>query len=431
MIAALAAAVSLLTACTSDDRTPPSPQPTSTSTSSSVSSEYGTSSARAEIWREDVAALLSTVAEMHPDLVGNVPSDLRSEAERLSDRATDLDDDELMVGVMRLATGIATSGRDGHTGLFVWGEGNRPVHSLPLRVWSFSDGLYVEDQLGGRDLVGERIVGIGGHPLAEVFRAVDPLVPRDNAATIAALRPRFLLIPEVLHGLGLLPSAGSVPLQLVGADGQRHTVTVPPVSMDTYNEWAGPYGLTMVSRPGALRRADQVLWHRVLATRTLYVSYDSVQPLDDSELDEVARLARSRSIDRVVVDVRENLGGEVGEDTPLLDVLSDPRVARPGRLFLLTGRNTFSAAVLFAAALRQRTPVTIVGEPPGGAPASYGNSEPVRMEQTGLVLSVATTRETATPGERRHVLVPDVAVPVSSADYFAGRDPVLETALRQ
>jgi C-terminal processing protease CtpA/Prc len=208
-------------------------------------------------------------------------------------------------------------------------------------------------------------------------------------------------------------------------------VTVPTVDIERYNEWAGPYGLTLVPRPGALRQADQVLWHRVLAQRTLYVSYDSVQPLDQPELDEVSRLARSRTIDRVVVDIRQNLGGEVGEDAPLLKVLSDPRVARPGRLFLLTGRNTFSAAVLFAAALQQRTPVTVVGEAPGGGPAAYGNSEPVRMEHTGLVLSVATTRETATPRERRHVLVPDVAVPLSSVDYFAGRDPVLEAALHR
>jgi hypothetical protein len=414
---------SVLTSCSGpgDDAGPPPPAARTTAASAP-------GSPRADEWRADLEALVAEVADLHPDLAGGSPARLSDAAERLASRAGNLDDDRLMVGVMRLARRIPANGRDGHTGLFVWGDDNRPVHSLPLRVWFFDDGLYVEDQLGGSDLVGTRIVSIGGHRLADVLARLDPLVPRDNQATLLALRPRFLLVPEVLHGLGLVQGLGEVVLGVVGRDGRERTVHVSPVPMDRYNAWAGPYGLALVPRPGLLRRADQVLWHRRMG-RVLYVSYDSVQRLDDEELDAVGRLARSPSVDRIVVDVRQNLGGEVGEETPLVDILTDPRVARPGRLYVLTGRNTFSAAALFTATVQRRAPITVVGEPMGGAPSSYGNSEPVRMEHSGLVVSVATTREGPNSPDPRKTIAPDIVVGFSSSDYFAGRDPVLERAL--
>jgi C-terminal processing protease CtpA/Prc len=99
-------------------------------------------------------------------------------------------------------------------------------------------------------------------------------------------------------------------------------------------------------------------------------------------------------------------------------------------VFLLTGRNTFSAAVLFAAELVDRGHVTVVGEPTGGAPASFGNASDVPMLRTGFVLSVASTREYAVdPHDRRTTIRPDLPVALSSRDYFAGRDPVLTAAL--
>jgi hypothetical protein len=383
-------------------------------------------------WRADLAELLPDIATVHPDLADGVPASLTDEVERLSSRATTLNDDELMVGVMRLMTHVTTSGRDGHTGLFVWGDSNRSVHSLPLRWWTFSDGLYVEDQLGGSGLVGARVVGVGGHPLSDVFGRVDPLIPHDNASTIALLRPRFLLIPEVLHGVGLIDRVGPVPLDVITRSGHRETVRVQPIDISDYNSWAGSYGLHLVPRGGAayLQHLDAVAWHRVLPDgHTLYVGYNQVELLDIDELRRITRLARSDDIDHVVIDIRHNFGGEVREAEPLLDLLTGGPV-RSKQVSLLVGRNTFSAAVLFAAHLIDRRDVTVVGEPTGGSPTAYGNAADVQMPRTGLVVSVAGTRERALgPADHRTSIEPDVRVSLSFRDYAAGRDPVLQAAL--
>ena len=50
------------------------------------------------------------------------------------------------------------------------------------------------------------------------------------------------------------------------------------------------------------------------------------------------------------------------------------------------------------------------------------------MPNSGLRALVATG-SFGDPDDPRLTLEPDIAVPYTSADYFAGRDPVLEAAL--
>jgi hypothetical protein len=276
-------------------------------------------------------------------------------------------------------------------------------------------------------------VSIAGTPLAEVEHRADTLVPHETPSTPVLLRPRFLLIPEVLHGLGLVrDAAGPVRLEVVTRDGRPRTVDLAPVAMDRYDTWAGPYGLGLVPRPGLrfLTRPDAALWHEPLAQQqALYVGFGRVAPLDAAELRAVGAAARDRNVRRVVVDVRTNTGGEVDADRPLLDLLSAPAVLGHARVYLLTARTTFSAAALFAAKLRAAGPVVVVGEPAASAARSYGNAREVRLPRTGLVLSVASTREDATGGGERASGGVDVPASLSSSDWLAGRDSVLETAL--
>ena len=68
----------------------------------------------------------------------------------------------------------------------------------------------------------------------------------------------------------------------------------------------------------------------------------------------------------------------------------DPTVDRPGRLFAIIGRVTFSAAANFATDLEQATSVTFAGEPMGGSPNLYGDTRPVDLPATGQTLYMAT-----------------------------------------
>ena len=105
---------------------------------------------------------------------------------------------------------------------------------------------------------------------------------------------------------------------------------------------------------------------------------------------------------------------------------------RRGRLYLLTGRATFSAAANFAAEIDRDTRATIVGEPTGGGVETYGDTTPVLLPSLGWYVYVAARYHARTrgPNDHRLAVAPNIRVELTSAQYFAGRDPVLERALR-
>ncbi len=76
-------------------------------------------------------------------------------------------------------------------------------------------------------------------------------MPRDNAATVTLVTPRYLLIPEVLHGLGLIDAAGPVALDLVDGAGSSTTSRSSRSRWPTTTPGPEPYGLHLPSRPAA------------------------------------------------------------------------------------------------------------------------------------------------------------------------------------
>lgn len=163
-----------------------------------------------------------------------------------------------------------------------------------------------------------------------------------------------------------------------------------------------------------------------MADGTLFIQYNRVEFIGTGSLRDLDQELASTDAERVVVDIRHNFGGEVSALGSVLAQLDTPKVDRPGRLFLITGRNTFSAASMFAARLQDSTSVQIVGEPMGGSPNMWGNARSLSLEWSGLSLSIATQFELATTDDDdRLTIEPDISAPLTYGDWAAGRDPAL------
>ena len=211
--------------------------------------------------------------------------------------------------------------------------------------------------------------------------------------------------------------------------GPPETVTIDPIPMAEYNEWAGGYGLFLPADPKVLylSRMEEPLWWTRLSDGTLFVQYNRVEFLEPALLRDLVAAATAGDVKRVVVDIRHNFGGQVRDLTPVVDALDTPNVDRPGRLYLITGRNTYSAAGIFAAELAARTGVTIVGETMAGSPNLWGDPDEMNLPWSGLTIGVSTMFELATTADDvRLTIEPDLPVPLTFADWAAGRDPALE-----
>jgi hypothetical protein len=385
---------------------------------------------------QDVRLLATQLESVHPNLFRHVSRQrFRSEVAALVKQAPNLSPHQLLVGLMRIAA--LPGPRNGHTGLFPHPGHRRQLHLYPLRLYDFVDGLYVVDA-SARGLTGSRLVAVGGMPVERVLELVRPLVPRDNDWSLRGLAPHYLLVAEVLVGLGIASGVGPLTFTF-DRDGTRIDESLTPLTTSEYHtEFADPLhghnpsSLPRRSHPLYLAGSGNELYVRKLAGgRALYVGFNTAGVATSQVAARLERRVRSRTVRRVIVDVRLNGGGNNTLYRPLFGVLASSRVNRAGRLFLLTGRATFSAAGNFATEIDRYTRATLVGEPTGGGVNQYGDATLSTLPVTGWQVSIATSYVVrGTAGDRRLAVVPDRRVDLRSSDFFAGRDPVLEWALR-
>jgi hypothetical protein len=365
--------------------------------------------------QHEITALVEQMARLHPDVDHQIPlADLRAEAARLAERAPTLPRDELVVGLLRLTT---LGERDGHGGIFLHDRAHtKPFHFYPLRVHDFADGVHV---VAGGEHVGKRVVAIDGVPIAEVIERVEPLIPRDNASTVRLLLPEYLVCAEVLRGLGVVDGPATYRFgdgsewTLAPGIGGLGTAFAPlpmPGSPLLYRALGQPYFLTALERG-----------------RSLYLGYHEVRYPPQPLLDRILRTARRPGFRKLVIDARYNGGGDNTTYGPLVELIKAPPLR--GKVVVLIGRMTFSAAGNFAAAVDHETRARLVGEPTGGAPNQWGDRTPIALPLAGLTAYVAAEYVEIVRGDTRLAVEPDVRVEPSVADFLAGRDPVLRRAL--
>ncbi len=418
--------VALLTGC--GDVAPATPQAPPSPSATSLGQE-----GRLAGWEADLRTLITAREEFHAEPWHGIDRETYvAEVEEVIGRIGELSDDELLVETVRLAAMPTWAGRDGHGGIYPWGEGDYGTHLYPLRLYLFSDGVFVVDALSPhRDLVGDRVTTLGDHDVDDVLRAVEPLVPRDNGQQVLSQGPRLMVTAEVLHGLGLIEDP-AVPLRIGFAQaGERQIVPVPMVA---YERWAGGhFSLTVPPRPtGApwVSRLEEPSWFEWRPdTGTLFIQYNAVVGRMPSAIEEIAARSDDGRPERIVVDVRHNGGGDNTTYGGFVRALREAD-AEGIRLYVIIGRQTFSAAGNFVTELEATTDAILVGEDLGSSPNQYGDAVQVRLEHSGLVLRIAPIHQVKSePDDPRITIEPDIRVELSSADYFGDVDPAMEAIL--
>lgn len=428
--AALVALVALLAACggpsTSSPIIAPPTAPASPPPSASDPAEPSASAAPSAA--DDLATLLENLERSHPEPFHGVGREEFVAALNAYEASLPgLTPDQAVVEFMRVWAMLSREGRDGHQ--FALPSEDGPV--LPVRVYEFAEGLFVTAALPPHDaLAGARITAIGGTPIDQVLAAVEPLVPRDGPATVPSFRPILLLRTEVLRGLGII-GEGLVSIDLELPDGSATTAVLDPVPLAAYTEWAGPFGMHQLPQDERVRYlADaEPFSATMLEGGTLYLRYRSIRPIGT---DEVRDLLEGGVVERVIVDVRQNPGGDNSTYLILRDLLVEFADANPGATTVLTDRVTFSAASNFATEMERRTDARIVGEAMGGGLNFWDDVRWLELPNLPVPMRAAISVRHwifADPDDPRLTIDPDVPVAVTAADYFAGRDPALEAAL--
>lgn len=389
-------------------------------------------------WREDLQTLATSLRTRHPNPFYKTPeAEFDRAVAELDREIPSLSRDDIVAGLLRISAMI-----DGHTQIrFTDPAAN--FHIYPLRLYDFSDGIFAVDATAPySQVIGARLVQIGDTPIAEAYPRVAPFAYNDNASTVKLITPVFMNIPEVLHAQGLIADSAARHYVFEKPNGERITLAPKPLPMHDYLPLLGKgtyfSGLPKRDVPLMQQQRDKAFWYTELPeSNTLYIQFNEVRASTANSgslrslVDAVAKRVEEHDFDRIVVDVRHNGGGDNTTYGPLLSLLRDnSKVNQRGKLFLITGRQTFSAAANFSTDVEQKTNAIIAGEPMGGSPNLYGDTRPVTLPHSKLTVNIsARTWIKSAPDDPRLTIEPELPVELSSQDYFAKRDPVLEAIL--
>ncbi|MCC8424793.1 S41 family peptidase [Mucilaginibacter sp. UR6-11] len=145
-------------------------------------------------------------------------------------------------------------------------------------------------------------------------------------------------------------------------------------------------------------------------------------------------LADNTAKDMTILHDIENINRQLYREVYNDDVIQQTRMGSfKGNVYLLINGGTFSAAALFAAAVKQQRNCTIIGEETGGGAAGCdgGILVDVTLPNTRLKLHLPLfwTYAVNAKNDRGRGLLPDIRMtPEKNEKYFgAGLDPVIET----
>jgi tetratricopeptide (TPR) repeat protein len=402
-------------------------------------------SGRVAGWRHDLDVLLSEVKRLNATYHARpLPDSVRQAAVQLRQDVPTLSDGEVWVRMQML---LAMLGQSHNSIWHFQGADRVDITMFPLSFYVFSDGVHVVDAERS-EWIGAEVLRVADTPAAEAMRQIERVVTSETPMKVNWLGPAYLRMPQVLHTLGITDDAGPVSLTLRLRDGPTTTGTLDPVPVERRQKLR-PHDLPDTGPPPLwLARPDDGYWMRRLPGRdALYVQINQI--IDETAAPDFAdvggptvesfavfttRLRDTLQADRpgaLVLDLRRNNGGNTFLYTDLLRRLVAYDARPSTNLYVLAGRNTYSAALNLATDLDRLTDATFVGEPTGGRPNTHGNESAVELPYSGLTAGLSAVYwQHSVPQDERLGIAPDVPVSLSSQAYLANQDPALDVVRR-
>ncbi len=386
---------------------------------------------RDDRWRYDLDYLARRMEQIHYDLYGVMSRTQFDGAIRdLKSAVPDLEDYQIAVGIQRILAMVG----DGHTFMLPLIR-ELGIHRYPISVYRYSDGLFVQAATPEYEsVVGARVVSIGGTTVDKAWNAVAEICSHDNASGLMFAVQRYLVIPEILHAVGVVDSIQAVPLTVETRDGGVVTVDLVPVA-------ANDMGEDFVrARDGAdapvplwLKDQESAHWFEFIeADKLVYAQYNQVQDMPGESVEQFSHrlfeFIDENPVEYLVIDMRNNGGGNNFLNKPLVHgLIASEKVNRPGHLFVITGRRTFSAAMNAAADIEANTEAIFVGEPTGSKPNFVGETTIFPLPCNGVRVSISSLYwQRSHAFDYRTWIAPHLLAEMSSEDYRMNRDPSME-----
>jgi hypothetical protein len=378
----------------------------------------------AQQWQQDLQYLAKELQARHKNAFHTVSREqFEKSVADLSAQIPNLQPHEIVVGFMRILASVG----DAHTGLSGYGSG---FHFFPLNVYWFGKELRVTRIASAyKRGAGARVVQIGDLKIDDVARRIDRVVAHENDYWVRQLDASFMPHAEILQALKIISDLKAARWTFEDSEGTRFSLDIQTVSADEKPDWVSASSESPLYR----QRPDEQFWFTYLPeAQTMYVNFQGYRDAFESRADELLASIKENSPKRLVIDLRQNRGGDFTKVRKLLlpGLKQNSLLRKPGALFIVTGRATQSAAVVNAIDFRKQMNAIIVGEPTGGRPNGYSEHGDFKLPNSHLVVSYSS-RYYKFQDQDTPAVMPDKLIEPDWDSYKAGRDPVMEWILAQ
>jgi tetratricopeptide (TPR) repeat protein len=386
-------------------------------------------------WRSDLRYFASEVPKRHKNAFHTITREqFETAVKTLDSNIPKLKNEEVFVEFIRL---IAMIG-DGHTSI---NEQNFMAMGLyPVRFETDQEGLYIKFGASEySEIIGGRVVKIGKMEVKDAWQRLLELSWGDNGNEQSKNGAAALLLtyPTVLHGLKISETNEKVSIT-VEKDGQEKTLEVKAVTdlanffrsariVNAFDESSNPI-------PLYLNNQNSNFWSEYLKDKkTLYVHINQTQNKPNETMADFAKktfdFADTNPVDKFVLDLRDNQGGNNVLNKPLVLGLIKGKFNERGKLFVIIGRRTFSAAQLLVNDIEKYTNAIFVGEPTGSSPNLYGDPIVMTLPNSKMAFRVSTLWHQIDPNDRRVFTSPEIFATVSASDHRNNLDPMLQAVM--
>jgi hypothetical protein len=393
---------------------------------------------RVESWQFDLNFLVTEIKRLHVNIYHSVTKETFEQmVASISHKIPTLSDREIVFEFMKL---VAAMG-NGHNFIVPAYSKKGSFNQLPLQLYQFSDGLFIvgADQLY-QPLIGSKVVAIGNTEVDEAFSKTHMINARDNEMQQLWLGPHYLSLPSVLKGLNIVSDAENISLTIKDSTinntmGEQRVIK-PKLKAMEFNGFPKLPALANSVAIQNLRIKDQYWYQHIPKKNALYIQYNFVHNKPSQSFENFNNELREKisqlNAENIILDIRHNAGGDGSTYPPILKTLIQFETLKPnGKIFVIIGRNTFSAAHNLLLDINRLTNAILVGEPSGSRPNALSEAGWFKLPYSGTWGIISSQFHQASKAEDHRIWVsPHVPVSLSSKQYFSGEDPAMNAIFK-
>ena len=399
-------------------------------------------------WRQDIDTLASVIERHHPKPWERISrEDFMLHKEQIKISLSDWSREKIVVELMKFVASL----RDGHTVIVLNNQADFNLW-FPVRMERFHDGIFViatDDFHQG--LLRAKVLKIGNLEAAEAYRRVAEIVSMDSGTPACWRTANYLPNAVILKVLGIIQNEKRLDLEIADTQGATKSVELPSAPWRMQNNWiwnktAAPTGNPVKTvyddhlsqLPPYLARMipePTPYWFEYYPEqRLLFLQWNAVADWSQDPFSEftgkVFRVfdENQKGIDKFVIDLRFNEGGNGYLLPPFVQEFVLRRDSLPrGKLFIITGGATFSAAPNFIGQMLKQSSVITVGDVAPGPLNWCSDVLDFVLPHSNLILNVSSMFwMTGHAMDKRGCYPPDVYLPQTYSDYVSWRDRPLE-----